>query len=120
MVVDKIGGGLPASELALLSSRLRDPGPWLTLIHGDPCPDKSLLVGVRSRRTCCLTAPFGDSDFQPADAPDASRLMSPPDSKRSIESNSAIRSMWRTMIPLIASSWLICRPFGCSPLWRCD
>src|SRR5215831_1521979 len=44
-VVDKIGGVLPESELALLSNRLSDPGPWLTLIHGDPCPDNSLLMG---------------------------------------------------------------------------
>jgi hypothetical protein len=49
LVVDKIGGVPPASELALLSSRLSDPGPWLTLIHGDPCPDNSLLVGDHIR-----------------------------------------------------------------------
>src|SRR5262245_2483855 len=49
MVVDKIGGAPPASELALLSSRLSDPGPWLALIHGDPCPDNSLLVGEHIR-----------------------------------------------------------------------
>jgi hypothetical protein len=35
--------------LELLSSRLGDPGPWLTLIHGDPCPDNSLLVDQRIR-----------------------------------------------------------------------
>jgi hypothetical protein len=40
-----IGETPPASELELLSSRLVNPGPWLTLIHGDPCPDNSLLVG---------------------------------------------------------------------------
>ena len=44
-----IGGSPPMSELALLSSRLADPGPWLTLIHGDPCPDNSLLVERRIR-----------------------------------------------------------------------
>jgi hypothetical protein len=49
MVVDEIGGTPPASELALLSSRLSDPGPWLALIHGDPCPDNSLLVGEHIR-----------------------------------------------------------------------
>jgi hypothetical protein len=49
LVADRIGGSLPASELELLSSRLIDPGPWLTLIHGDPCPDNSLLVDERVR-----------------------------------------------------------------------
>ena len=49
LVADKIGGVPPTSELALLSSRLSDPGPWLTLIHGDPCPDNSLFVGERIR-----------------------------------------------------------------------
>ena len=53
MVVDKIGGVFPASELDLLSSRLRDPGPWLTLIQGDPCPDNSLLVGEHVRLIDC-------------------------------------------------------------------
>jgi hypothetical protein len=49
LVAQRIGGALPASELDLLSSRLMDPGPWLTLIHGDPCPDNSLLMGERIR-----------------------------------------------------------------------
>src|SRR5262249_24245809 len=128
-VVDKIGGVLPASELVLLSSRLSDPGPWLTLIHGDPCPDNSLLVGEHVRLIdyefsqpshALLDRTYWRLDFQPAGAPDASRLMSPPESKRSIGSNSAIRSQRRTMIPLIASNWLICQPFGCSPLWHGD
>jgi hypothetical protein len=48
-VAQRLGGAPPASELALLSSRLMDPGPWLTLIHGDPCPDNSLLVDGRIR-----------------------------------------------------------------------
>jgi hypothetical protein len=48
-VAAKIGGTLPADELELLSSRLSNPGPWLTLIHGDPCPDNSLLVGEQIR-----------------------------------------------------------------------
>jgi hypothetical protein len=43
-VASKLGQAPPASELELLSSRLIDPGPWLTLTHGDPCPDNSLLV----------------------------------------------------------------------------
>ena len=49
LVTQRIGGTPPASELDLLSSRLLDPGPWLTLIHGDPCPDNSLLsdTGIR-------------------------------------------------------------------------
>jgi hypothetical protein len=49
LVAQRIGGAPPASELDLLSSRLMDPGPWLTLIHGDPCPDNSLLIGERIR-----------------------------------------------------------------------
>jgi len=49
LVADRIGGILPASELEFLSSRLVDPGPWLSLIHGDPCPDNSLLVDERIR-----------------------------------------------------------------------
>jgi hypothetical protein len=49
LVAQRIGGAIPASELDLLSSRLMDPSPWLTLIHGDPCPDNSLLVGGRIR-----------------------------------------------------------------------
>jgi hypothetical protein len=48
-VVQRLGGAPPESELALLSSRLIEPGPWLTLIHGDPCPDNSLLVDGRIR-----------------------------------------------------------------------
>jgi len=49
LVAQSLGGAPPASELSLLSSRLMDPGPWLTLIHGDPCPDNSLLVDGRIR-----------------------------------------------------------------------
>ncbi|HLH90349.1 MAG TPA: hypothetical protein VKX28_18005 [Xanthobacteraceae bacterium] len=43
-VVELIGGAPPASELALLSSRLADPGPWQCLSHGDPCPDNALIM----------------------------------------------------------------------------
>ncbi|HLB97853.1 MAG TPA: phosphotransferase [Acetobacteraceae bacterium] len=39
-----LGGTLPESELAVLSHRMRDPGPWLALVHGDPCPDNVLLT----------------------------------------------------------------------------
>jgi hypothetical protein len=49
LVANKLGGTPPASELELLSSRLSDPGPWLTLAHGDPCPDNSLFVDGRIR-----------------------------------------------------------------------
>jgi len=49
LVAHSLGGTLPASELEFLSSRLSDPGPWLTLTHGDPCPDNSLLVDQRIR-----------------------------------------------------------------------
>jgi hypothetical protein len=44
LVVDRLGGAPPASELELLSARLRDPGPWQCLVHGDPCPDNALIV----------------------------------------------------------------------------
>jgi phosphotransferase family enzyme len=49
LVAQRIGGTPPVSELDLLSSRLMDPGPWLALTHGDPCPDNSLLVDERVR-----------------------------------------------------------------------
>jgi hypothetical protein len=44
LVVKLLGETLPVSELELLSSRLSDPGPWQSLIHGDPCPDNALSV----------------------------------------------------------------------------
>jgi hypothetical protein len=44
LVVSRIGGTPSASELESLSARLSDPGPWLSLVHGDPCPDNSLLL----------------------------------------------------------------------------
>jgi hypothetical protein len=44
VISGKIGGTVPIGEMELLSSRLIDPGPWSTLVHGDPCPDNSLLV----------------------------------------------------------------------------
>jgi hypothetical protein len=49
VVADRIGHLPPASELELLSARLGDPGPWLSLVHGDPCPDNALLVDGRIR-----------------------------------------------------------------------
>ena len=39
-----LGGVLPEPELAVLAQRMRDPGPWLGLVHGDPCPDNVLLT----------------------------------------------------------------------------
>lgn len=39
-----LGGVLPEAELAVLAQRMRDPGPWLALVHGDPCPDNVLLT----------------------------------------------------------------------------
>jgi hypothetical protein len=48
-IVARLGHAPPADELQLLSSRLRDPGPWLSLTHGDPCPDNALLVAGRIR-----------------------------------------------------------------------
>jgi hypothetical protein len=49
IVTKLIGGAPPASELELLSSRLSDPGPWSSLIHGDPFPDNALVVDGRVR-----------------------------------------------------------------------
>ena len=39
-----LGGALPDDELELLLQHMRDPGPWLALVHGDPCPDNVLLT----------------------------------------------------------------------------
>jgi hypothetical protein len=49
LVASRIGGAPPASEVELLSFRIGDPGPWSSLIHGDPCPDNSLVVDGRIR-----------------------------------------------------------------------
>jgi hypothetical protein len=49
VVAERLGHAAPAGELALLTSRLREPGPWLSLVHGDPCPDNALLVEGRIR-----------------------------------------------------------------------
>ena len=46
-VAAQLGGDPPADELAQIARRLRDPGPWLALVHGDPCPDNALVVGDR-------------------------------------------------------------------------
>jgi hypothetical protein len=47
IIAGALGHMPPAGELALLTSRLRDPGPWLSLVHGDPCPDNALIVEGR-------------------------------------------------------------------------
>jgi hypothetical protein len=49
VIVGAIGNVPPKDELELLSSRLRDPGPWQSLVHGDPCPDNVLLRDGRAR-----------------------------------------------------------------------
>lgn len=48
-IVERLGGAPPASELELLSARLSDPGPWQSLIHGDPCPDNAMIVSGSMR-----------------------------------------------------------------------
>jgi Phosphotransferase enzyme family len=39
-----LGGTLPDDELTLMAKRLEAPGPWLALVHRDPCPDNVLLT----------------------------------------------------------------------------
>jgi hypothetical protein len=48
-IASVLGHAPPAGELEFLSSRLRDPGPWQSLVHGDPCPDNVLLLAGRAR-----------------------------------------------------------------------
>jgi hypothetical protein len=43
-VVSLLGGTLPDDELTLMAKRLEAPGPWLALVHRDPCPDNVLLT----------------------------------------------------------------------------
>jgi aminoglycoside/choline kinase family phosphotransferase len=38
-----LGGTLPEDEVALIAGRLQAPGPFLALVHRDPCPDNVLL-----------------------------------------------------------------------------
>ncbi len=33
----------PEADIAVIAERLRAPGPWLALVHRDPCPDNLLL-----------------------------------------------------------------------------
>ena len=49
IVAKAIGHEPPASELELLSMKLCNPGPWQSLVHGDPCPDNVLLCNGRAR-----------------------------------------------------------------------
>jgi hypothetical protein len=46
-VRDQIGGDLPEDELAQIAQRLEQPGAWLSLMHGDPCPDNALISAGR-------------------------------------------------------------------------
>lgn len=42
-----LGGVIDQAELAAVAHRLNDPGPWLALVHGDPCPDNVLFKDDR-------------------------------------------------------------------------
>jgi aminoglycoside phosphotransferase (APT) family kinase protein len=39
-----LGGEFPEDEADLILERLRQPGCWQALVHGDPCPDNVLLT----------------------------------------------------------------------------
>jgi len=39
-----LGGDFPEGEVALIAERLKQPGGWAALVHGDPCPDNVLLA----------------------------------------------------------------------------
>ena len=41
---DLLGDGLPMDDADAVAERLRQPGEWLALVHGDPCPDNILLA----------------------------------------------------------------------------
>jgi hypothetical protein len=45
-----LGGQIPKDELALMAVRLESPGPWLALVHLDPCPDNVLPAGDGTAR----------------------------------------------------------------------
>jgi hypothetical protein len=42
-VATLLGAELPDHELAQIAEHLQNPGPYLALVHGDPCPDNVLL-----------------------------------------------------------------------------
>jgi hypothetical protein len=44
-----LGGAPPEAELAAIAGRLAHPGPYLGLVHGDPCPDNVLLTPAGAR-----------------------------------------------------------------------
>jgi hypothetical protein len=46
---ERIGGVPPHDDLAQIAQRLESPGAWLSLVHGDPCPDNALMSadGIR-------------------------------------------------------------------------
>jgi hypothetical protein len=48
-IANRIGGQAPASEIAEISGRVAEPGRWLSLVHGDPCPDNALIVAGQVR-----------------------------------------------------------------------
>ena len=39
-----LGGDFPDDEADMIAERLRQPGCWQALVHGDPCPDNILLA----------------------------------------------------------------------------
>jgi Ser/Thr protein kinase RdoA (MazF antagonist) len=41
---ERVGGYVPDDDLAQIAHRLQEPGAWLALVHGDPCPDNALLA----------------------------------------------------------------------------
>jgi aminoglycoside/choline kinase family phosphotransferase len=43
-VLSLLGRTLPDDELTVMAKRLKAPGPWLALVHRDPCPDNVLLA----------------------------------------------------------------------------
>jgi hypothetical protein len=43
-VLSLLGGAIPPGDLQLMQGRLERPGAWLSLVHGDPCPDNVLLA----------------------------------------------------------------------------
>jgi hypothetical protein len=48
-VGERLGGLPPGDELARIAQLLQEPGAWLSLVHGDPCPDNALIMPDRVR-----------------------------------------------------------------------
>jgi hypothetical protein len=126
-IVERLGGAPPASELELLSSRLSDPGPWQSLVHGDPCPDNALIVGNSIRlidyefaqpsHALLDGTSTGASDFRPAGVPGVSRMRSQSASTISIGRESEARCRLRSTTRLIAWSSPTRRRSGSSPVY---